>query len=120
MILNHEKRCTCYTGSHSDVFEVQNVEGDFKPTHTLLQSLSGRKVSKKTVSILDIGLDTEFVELTNLFSKDVNEVKNVGDVSYNYLISTQFYVHYTEWDIDEIESDKKILEELMTPKVWME
>ena len=101
-----------------DSDSMKTVEGDFKPTHTILQSLSGKTVCQKTVSNLDIGLDTEFVEVSNLFSKDGKRVRNTNDVSYNYLISTQFYVHYTEWDIDEIESDKKVLEELMTPKVW--
>ena len=101
-----------------DSNSMKTVEGDFKPTHTILQSLSGRTVSKKTVSNLDIGLDTEFVESSNLFSKDGKRVQNTNDVSYNYLISTQFYVHYTEWDLDELDSDGNNFEELMTPKVW--
>lgn len=78
----------------------------YKSTGTLLEPIN-LKTSTKDVSILDIGWDTEYVDPRRLRTEDGKLVSVVGEVPYNYLISTQFYVHYREAVISEILKDSE-------------
>ena len=88
----------------------------FQPTSTNLDPIRVG-LSEKDVSILDIGFDTEYLDPRRLRTSDGSLVRYVDDISYNYLISTQFYVHYTECDYEDYLSDET-QKKLQTPIRW--
>lgn len=89
-----------------------------KPTGTNLPPLR-LKPNKSDLSILEIGYDTEFLTpIKNLKTIDGNPVKLIdGAQSYKYLISSQFYVHYTSFNLDDITSID-FVDKIVEPKVW--
>ena len=70
-----------------------------EPTGTKLIPLNELQQSSNRCSYMEIGYDTEYINITQLTTKDGSKVECIeGAKHFNYLISTQYYVHLHEWN----------------------
>jgi hypothetical protein len=90
-----------------------------EPTGTKLIPLNELQQSSNRCSYMEIGYDTEFTNITQLATKYGSKVECIdGAKHFNYLISTQYYVHLHEWDDADFKGEDDDIKKALKPKSW--
>ena len=89
----------------------EEVFEDYLPTGIKLNSLINIPNSPNDCSVMEVGYDTEFVSIDKVVDKHGKRIHiKDSDSHFNYLVSTQYYIHLFEVGKSEEELERKINE----------